>query len=617
MSSFSQDSFSRCRLLLFPWLVLICMIGILGWSLSLIHRLEWLITISQILYLGLVVHYFILLKRKEKDIRDDLIKPLKYLPFLLISSFIIIAGSIYNPNQLDALSYRLPRIYMWLQEGGIYFIPTADQRMNYMPVFWELNSLPFFGLFGDRGFWILNFLAWVSLWLILSDFADYCVEEVSYRSRIAIIFLLSAFAVLQAPSTMNDLLATTLLLLSAAFIVRFEAQKNRWDIVCSGLAFAACTGTKPHFILLGLPWVLWFILSRAKPWKVFPWRVLPLLVPVIFLVSAIPTLVSNQIHFGSVKGELTGDTLNYGSIFNNNIIGTFSFLWGAVQPPLNPLAGMWNSFSEKFLDLGGLLGSSRHFFPQVREVITVDAASFGFILFCAFFTGIYLSFKKNFHGKNIFTYSILAAAFSFIVAIFNVVPGTISRSFFGLGALAFPLAMAGLSNLQTRIQKIFLWLSVVTAIILVVLTPAHPLWPVTTISNLFRKNHLEKISKLLEGRYLIFTDRYNVGEDLLKKLPRNKIRMSIAASSDHALLQLWKPIRQYRDIHFIQKDSSLAQILEFSTDYLIIMKTPDTHVFDALDAEVSLSPSFELIEEQNFQSKASRGIDVWKLYQRK
>lgn len=54
--------------------------------------------------------------------------------FLAVLVFALVIAAVAVPLVFDALTYRLPRIAHWLQEGRIGSLATDDARLNYMPV---------------------------------------------------------------------------------------------------------------------------------------------------------------------------------------------------------------------------------------------------------------------------------------------------------------------------------------------------------------------------------------------------------------------------------------------------------------------------------------------------
>src|SRR5258706_9278904 len=115
---------------------------------------------------------------------------------------------------LDSLTYRLPRIWLWLQEGRVHHVLSAEPRLNYMPQVWELATVPLIQIAGDRLVWFWTFASWIVLYLVAYDWALDVSNEVKKSQKMAFIASTSAFAVLQAGSSATDLFATALVVSS-------------------------------------------------------------------------------------------------------------------------------------------------------------------------------------------------------------------------------------------------------------------------------------------------------------------------------------------------------------------------------------------------------------------
>jgi hypothetical protein len=79
--------------------------------------------------------------------------------WLLVMLLCLMAGLLHPPSNYDALSYRLPRILYWWQEGHWHWLQSADPRMNYSGTGFEWQMLPWLILFrSDQFLFLLNWL---------------------------------------------------------------------------------------------------------------------------------------------------------------------------------------------------------------------------------------------------------------------------------------------------------------------------------------------------------------------------------------------------------------------------------------------------------------------------
>ena len=185
--------------------------------------------------------------------RKQLCGVLLFAPFLILLVVIILTGSLYFTTALDSLSYRIPRMLMWLQEGRVHYINNPDARLNFMTPVWEFASTPIYQITGFRFLWLGSAISWVLLYLSLFV-TSFCISSnADSRKWLTMIPAASVGFVLQASSTMNDIWAAALVLISLVFIIAFEKKPSFGDIVSSGLALSLAAGVKPHFAVLGLP----------------------------------------------------------------------------------------------------------------------------------------------------------------------------------------------------------------------------------------------------------------------------------------------------------------------------------------------------------------------------
>ncbi len=52
--------------------------------------------------------------------------------FVVVASALLVVAAWAQPGVMDALTYHLPRAAQWLQDGRIHFLPTSDERLNFV-----------------------------------------------------------------------------------------------------------------------------------------------------------------------------------------------------------------------------------------------------------------------------------------------------------------------------------------------------------------------------------------------------------------------------------------------------------------------------------------------------
>ena len=188
-----------------------------------------------------------------------------------IVSIPLAIGLIYPPNTWDSMTYHLPRVEHWLQNGSLAPYPTAVARQNVMAPFAEICLLNLRALSGDDFFY--NTIQWVAY--------INCIVNVSLISKLlgaqqkgqwfaALICSAIPMAILQASSTQNDLVASWWLSSLAALTLLWLRNPS----LSVGLGFGCALGlaclSKGTSYPIALPFVIVFaIYVLRQPKKYF------------------------------------------------------------------------------------------------------------------------------------------------------------------------------------------------------------------------------------------------------------------------------------------------------------------------------------------------------------
>lgn len=166
------------------------------------------------------------------------------------------------PNNYDSLTYHLPRVFYWAQQGSVSHFATANLRQI---EFGPLNSFIFLNLFeltGNDHFF--NLVQTVLLASVLLPAASYLLEfigcSMSARRLGLLCIVGSPMLILQASSTQNDLLVTALLVASCALGCALSVNRSLVLAVALGATAGAAVLTKGTALIIGAPfafWVLW------------------------------------------------------------------------------------------------------------------------------------------------------------------------------------------------------------------------------------------------------------------------------------------------------------------------------------------------------------------------
>ncbi len=585
-----------------------------GWLLSAFGVYRWMGTAALLLLCWIAYRLWWSLRDSQPCEKQALIQVIRFFPFLALLAAILLAGSLYITTVLDSLSYRIPRMLMWLQEGGIHHIENPDARLNFMTPVWEFAATPLYQLGGLRTLWLGSAISWILLFLSFFALTSKITSLQENRPWLAIIPAGAVGFVLQASSTMNDIWAAAFISISLVFIIAFEEEPSFSDLISSGLALSLAAGVKPHFSVLALPWLLWFFLSRSKPLAAVRWEwVMP--AAILGLVcSPVPTFISNHIHYGSFKGAAADGGFGLGAWWLNILLGTVMMLWQTIQFPVNPLAGMINTRFQDLATSSGLADLAPRFKIASAELPIVDSSSIGFVASLAIFLGFYLAMRNRANMPGWIKYGLMAGIFGFLVAVSQVVPGTLGRSFLAFVILVIPVAIYGLARLRSNHLKMLSLVVVGSALFSVIVSPSHPLWPAKTIAA-----RLPQFQEQF-SRYFNLQKKPYAGISVITKVPRDVPEIGIMAVGDQSLIRLWNADNAKMKVRFLSGNTSVDDLASDGPRWFMLIaadpSTPDS-LFGKLAADLQVDNRFEQVFSDRFVAISARGPELWTLYCRK
>src|SRR5258708_5154362 len=236
----------------------------LGWLLSSLHQLRRTTYLALLLLILLPLAFWIIrrsragldLRRSTARMRRRLQRPLAVV-FYLALFLSLLGGLLYPPDNWDSLAYRIPRLLAWWANHGWYWIPSADQRMNYSGTIQEWLFFPVLAAtHSDRLLYLINLIPFSLLpFLVFSSFT-----RLGIRPRVAWWWMwllpLGMGIVLQAGSTTNDFLGLFFSLAAIDTALRYRLSSAPRLLFCSTLSIALCTGVKLSNLPLVVPWLV-------------------------------------------------------------------------------------------------------------------------------------------------------------------------------------------------------------------------------------------------------------------------------------------------------------------------------------------------------------------------
>jgi hypothetical protein len=225
---------------------------------------------------------------------------------LFLGGFLVLMAGLAafaHPVVYDALTYRLPRIAQWLQDGRIAHYPSSDPRQNYMPVAPDLVMAWLLGGARD-GFRPAALAQWYGGALVM--LATYgiarrtCVSPLGSLGAVVLLFGM-ANVVPQFSSVHTDLFAAGEL--AAAFCLWTHAANRGEGSVLAGLAAGLALGSKGTLFYLipgAAVWLAWTAYLYRPPLKA--WAATLLAAALSCAVFCGPVFARNLSAYGSILG---------------------------------------------------------------------------------------------------------------------------------------------------------------------------------------------------------------------------------------------------------------------------------------------------------------------------
>jgi dolichyl-phosphate-mannose-protein mannosyltransferase len=233
----------------------------------------------------------------------------EHLPELLVVAlFLVLTGAVAllsAPNSYDGLSYHLPRVERWIQQGSLAPFATHDPRQLFMPSWPEYAILQLRLLSGDDHF--ANLVQWIGMAGACGGAALLAGALGGTRSAMATAAAMVAtlpMAVSQASGTQTDVIAACWTVLAAGYGYRLITGEPRTrDAILAAIALGLAMATKQTAILfagLALLPVAVLIVRRVSSRRWLSWVAAAVLAG---LVIAGPQLARNREVFGNLRGD--------------------------------------------------------------------------------------------------------------------------------------------------------------------------------------------------------------------------------------------------------------------------------------------------------------------------
>lgn len=479
---------------------------------------------------------------------------LPFLAWLVITLLVLVGGLLHPPSNYDGLSYRLPRMYHWLQEHHWHWINGIDFRLNIAGAGFEWMSAPLVALFRtDRWLFVLNFVPF----LFLPGLFFLAACGIGLRPRIAHWWMWAwpmAYGIThQAGSIGNDMIGATFFLASLAFA--FQALKGRplFCLTLSALAAVSMTSIKVTMLPLGLPlFVVWLWIG----WKLLPPLRLFGLGAILALPLALCSFVPMAVLCWKETGAWNGNPNKSLAIEVKHplagLIGNGSNLAvGILAPPLVPGAGPIDRSIERSLSKTNWYPWTQDNYPAYNLTIGPELPSeeqagvgIGVTLLVVLWIWKYRKNRGGSSRKNLllllFNAGMAVATLAFILKAGGDVTARLMLPW-------TPGLLIGLLGMLNGISKVPnpLW-SLLPAIMVVpglLLSPNRPLVP----TEYLRSQTIlpPSLTKRIDQVYGTYAARYSLLAPFVRRLPTGST-VGFAGGPDDSASALFRPLNSRR-----------------------------------------------------------------------
>ena len=498
-----------------------------------------------------------LLAYHESRILRRIRRPLP-LAFLILTGMMLLGGVLYAPNSSASLTYHVPRILHWLAAGQWHWIPSADPQLNTRVCGLAWVSVPLIVFtHSDRLLFLINIVSFLLLpGLVFSVFT-----RLGVRPRVAwhwmwIVPTGSCF-LLQAGGSGNQLFGAPLVLAALDFALRARASHRARDFFGSLLAVALMTSAG----LCNLPLLLVWGVAMLPNWRlVFRWPGRLALVCVVAVgCSFLPTAALNQHYVADWTGGKSGGENVPGNpsvrlaasvlrVTLQNLVPPMRF--PLAEMPIGEPAGLGFGISLLLLlsVVGGLIHAGFRFSRgQFASPLAAWQTSLRWLPLLALLAWLSLSGPSPFTG-------ILAPYY----------------------ALLLPVCLAGPAQnwvvtrcwWRTAVKVVFLM-----AALLLVVSPARPLFPALTLTSALRAHYPEsRVLARADTIYTLYRQRGDAFAPALAELPPG-LKILGLLTPDAPETSLWRPFGR-RQILPVRPEATAADLKSQGIAYVLLDSRP-------------------------------------------
>jgi hypothetical protein len=504
------------------------------------------------------------------------------IAFLAVAILAFLGGAIHAPSNYDALAYRVPRVLHWLADGRWHWIHTSFQRLNVRATGIEWVSAPLIVFFKtDRLLFLINIASFLLLpGLVFGAFTRLGVNRRAAWHWMWLVPTGYCF-LLQAGSIGNDLFGAVFALAALDFALRAKTSRRISDVWLAVLASALLTGGKTSNFPLLLP----ILIALLPSLPLLPKRLAASAVIVLLaaLASFLPVALLNIQNCGDWSGQAAEQAeFMSGSPILHITQNTLLLAEQNLAPPIFPMAGAWNRAILKIIPKGRQAKLDANFEPggahlALGELALEEDAGLGCgvsLLLLATFAATFFSRRQGFENRprlSRFQIVIFGSALIALLPYFWVSGSTTAaRLLTPYYCLIVPFFLLGQTG--DWIKRHNWWrgaamLVFLVAILLLVISPARPLWPANLVFSKFAGSQ-SALVKRAATVYSVYSQRADSFAPVREQLPPDATLLGLITFDDPET-SLWRPFGRRRIEHVLPGDT-VAYLNSRGIKYVLI-----------------------------------------------
>lgn len=194
------------------------------------------------------------------------------IPVALACAYTLAQILLLPPNNHDALTYHLPRVWLFIQHNTFFLEAFNRYHEAVFPVGSDILFYPFLSLGTTAGLGIFSLSSYLAIGAATYGISRlYTTERTSAVCALAILSLTEL--ILQAATIKNDIVMAAVATVCLLIVLKLEEGKNAWQLMLLGFLLCFGISVKTTFIAF-LPGFAALLVFRLRLWRFSNLRIL-------------------------------------------------------------------------------------------------------------------------------------------------------------------------------------------------------------------------------------------------------------------------------------------------------------------------------------------------------